>query len=118
MLVEERNVVTPREHRFVELAVEQGSLTRADAETIIEYQTQKRSEGETIPLWDSAVLNNVLDAGAAEELREEAGALDIEKLDEFALVRKPGQGGSPERQRWLDRACDFSYALVCRGGHS
>ena len=86
-------MVTPREHRFVELAVQQGNMTPAQAETIIEFQTQKRSEGQAIPLWDSAVLNNALDAGVAEELREEAGELDIEKLDEFTLVRKLGQGG-------------------------
>ena len=34
-----------------------------------------------------------MDAGAADRLREEAGDLPIEKLDEFTLLRRLGQGG-------------------------
>ena len=100
-------VLTPPERRFVEIAVEAGKLTRDEVETIVEFHDRKRAEGDVVTLWDSAVITNVLDSGSAERLRSEAGNLDVEKLDEFTLVRHLGQGGmgsvwlaaSPEHEK-------------------
>jgi len=84
---------TPRENRFAKLALEQGVLTSAQLETIVDYQQRKRAEGAPVALWDSAVLNNMMEVGVAERLRERAGDLDLEKLDQYMLLQQLGRGG-------------------------
>ena len=86
-------MLTPREGRFAKLAVEEGMITPAQLEAMRQYQEGKRAEGATMSLWDSAVLQNTMDVSTAERLRELAGDLEVEKLDEYTLVQQLGRGG-------------------------
>ena len=86
-------MVSPQEARFARLAVERKALTREQLKQCLEFQSKKKTEGSKIPLWDSAVLQNMVEQDVAEELQEDAGDLDVEKLGSFAILRKLGQGG-------------------------
>jgi len=86
-------MATPQETRFARLAVSRKVLTRDQMKTCLDYQKQKRSQGSNITLWDCAVLNNMLDETVAEGLQDEAGDLAVEKLGEFTIMRKLGEGG-------------------------
>jgi serine/threonine-protein kinase len=84
---------TPQETRFLRLALTQKALTRDQLKTCVALQQQKEKEGSRIPLWDCTVLGNMLDQAVAEKLQEEAGDLSVEKLGDFTIVRKLGEGG-------------------------
>ncbi len=84
---------TPQETRFLRLAVGRKVLTRQQAQTCLEFQKQKQQEGSKIPLWDCTVLTSMLDQSVAEKLQDEAGGLKTDKLGEFTIVRKLGEGG-------------------------
>ncbi len=86
-------MVTPQETRFLRLALQTKTLTRDQLKTCLEFQQQKQKEGSKIPLWDCTVLTSVLDQNVAEKLQDVAGDLDRDKLGEFAIVRRLGEGG-------------------------
>jgi len=88
-----RKLPSPQETRFLRLALKSGVLSRDQLRTCLNYQAEKQKQGSRIPLWDCAVLNNMLDQNLAERLQDEAGDLDVEKLGEFTLLRKLGEGG-------------------------
>lgn len=82
-----------QENRFARLAVARDILSRDQVEELREFQARKREHGSRIPIWDCAVLKDLLDEAVAEKLREEAGDVQNEKLGEFTLIRKLGEGG-------------------------
>ncbi len=84
---------TPQERRFVRLALARKALTREQMEACQQLQAQKQKEGTKAPLWDCAVLQNMLSQDDAEKLEDDAGDLTVDKLGEFTIVRKLGEGG-------------------------
>jgi serine/threonine-protein kinase len=84
---------TPQEKRFLRLAMAQKTLSPEQCEACVELQAKKLQEGSKVPLWDCAVLQNMLDQDVAEKLQELAGDLNVEKLGGYSIVRKLGQGG-------------------------
>lgn len=83
----------PQEKRFARLAVSRGLLTEQQMETCRKLQAEKQDQGSSIPLWDCAVLKDLLEPDMAEQLEWEAGDLQLEELGGFRLVRKLGVGG-------------------------
>ena len=86
-------MATPQETRFLRLALTRKLLTKDQLKTALTLQQQKAEGGSSIPLWDCAVLEGQMDQGVAEALEDDAGDLAVEKLGEFILVRKLGEGG-------------------------
>jgi len=86
-------MATPQETRFLRLAMQTKVLTRDQLKACLEYQEQKQKEGSKIPVWDCTVLTSMLDQNVAEKLQNLAGDLNIDKLGEFTVVRKLGEGG-------------------------
>jgi len=86
-------MATPQENRFLRLALSQKVLSRDQLKTCLEFQQQKLQQGSKIPLWDCTVLESMLDQDVAEKLQDEAGDLSVEKLGDFAIMRKLGEGG-------------------------
>lgn len=86
-------MATPQEKRFARLALETGALSRKQLGACASFQERKREKGSSIPLWDCAVLQDLMAETDAERLVEQAGDLPSERLGDFTLVRKLGQGG-------------------------
>jgi len=100
-------MATPQEKRFARLLLSRKILTREQLNECLEFQAGKLKTGSRLPLWDCAVLQNVIAQGTAEKLEDEAGDLNLDSLGGFALIRKIGQGGmgtvwlanGPEKQK-------------------
>ena len=101
---------TPQETRFARLAVTRKALSPGQIKKCLAFQAVKRKEGSKIPLWDSAVLQSMMEAGAAERLQDEVGDIELEKLEDFTLVRKLGQGAMGSV--WLALAPDKQKVAV------
>jgi len=82
-----------QENRFARLAIARDVLSREQVDELRRFQARKRERGSKIPLWDCAVLMDLLKESLADRLREEAGDLQNEKLGDFTLIRKLGEGG-------------------------
>lgn len=85
-------MATPQERRFAWLAQARKLLTAEQIQQCVSFQEAKRKQGSTLPLWDCAVLQNMLKQGQAERLQSEAGDLGLAKLGAFKLIRKLGEG--------------------------
>ncbi len=100
-------MATPQEKRFARLLLARKLLTAEQLEQCREFQANKRDQGSSMPLWDCCVLQNVLQQEEAEKLQVEAGDLTVDRLGDFVLVRKLGEGGmgavylgiGPEKRR-------------------
>jgi len=98
---------TPQEQRFARLARARKLLTADQVQGCLRFQDAKREQGSRLPLWDCAVLQNMLEQEEAERLQSEAGDLGLAELGEFKVVRKLGEGAmgsvylgvGPGRQR-------------------
>ncbi len=86
-------MATPQERRFALLAVKRGALTEEQLADCVQMQKAKREQGSRIPLWDCAVLQDMLDADAAERLARAAGDLKTDKLGSYELLYMLGEGG-------------------------
>jgi serine/threonine protein kinase len=84
---------TPQEVRFARLAVTRKLLDREQIDSLLGFQADKLSQGSRLPLWDCAVLQNMLQQEVAERLQEDAGDLKTAKLGDFRLLHKLGEGG-------------------------
>ncbi len=86
-------MATPQEKRFARLLMARKLLTREKVQQCREFQAKKHEQGSKIPLWDCCVIQNLLPQAEAEKLEAEAGDIPVERLGEFTLVRKLGEGG-------------------------
>ncbi len=86
-------MATPQEKRWLRLAVGHRAITREQAQECLDFQGRKRAEGSKLPVWDCAVLQNMLDQDLAEKLQRAAGDLKVEKLGSFEIISKLGEGG-------------------------
>jgi hypothetical protein len=99
-----RRPPTPQEGRFIRLALESGDLTEEQVERCCRFQAEKRERGSLIPLWDCAVLADLMEQPVAERLQDEAGELDAESVGDYVLLRKIGEGAMGTV--WLANAPD------------
>jgi eukaryotic-like serine/threonine-protein kinase len=86
-------MASAQEKRFARLVLAKKTLTREQLKSCQEFQKAKEATGSRLPLWDCAVLQDMLDQNLAEKLQDAAGDLTVESLGGFAIVRKIGEGG-------------------------
>ena len=125
-------MVTPREKRFAKLAVESVILTRYQLNTLIKVENQKQAQGTSLALWETAVLNKMIDAGTAEKLLDDAGDLNVDgalgmdpgqgprkvgddRRQGGARAEDAGRGGARPRQVMIDMAAHGRNLLAGRG---
>lgn len=86
-------MVTPQENRFARLAMEEGALSAEELAECLALKTQKEAQGSRVLLWDLAVMQELMEPALAEQLAEDAGDLEAERIGDFKVLKKLGEGG-------------------------
>ncbi len=86
-------MVSPQEARFSRLVCAENVLTKQQLEACSSVRAKKEDQGSKTKLWDCAVRMGMLEGTVAEKLADKAGDLPMDRLGDYAIQHKLGEGG-------------------------